>query len=302
MISRTEILSPFVRGLSREKYGDYNDALKHFNEANRDELWRDIAGGREVVYLFIGRQHYALGRQYDKGGQKEKALEAYRDAFKAFQQAGKINPDYARAYIGMGNVQYVLDYAKDDDERLNAPCIYLGDLIEIGTDRTLSCLRGAINNYERAVDKAREGKSAGHGVEARAHVALGGAYRVKGLVHQHLGEHAEATASYDKAIEEAKAALPFLTSEAQTLELVLAQSNMGLAYQWKGDIQRDSGNKEESVASYELAHASYSQCVESASKQPANPSSEINPPELRDKCQSLRGDVENELNSIRGNP
>lgn len=75
----------------------YEQALTFFRLANRDELWQTSSTGREVVYLFVGN---AAGR----ANLLQEAEEAYRNAL-------DVEPQYARAYVGLGGVFYLRSLA-----------------------------------------------------------------------------------------------------------------------------------------------------------------------------------------------
>ncbi len=94
---RAEALSLLTRGLSFYFAHAYENALAFFRQANRDELWQTSSTGREVVYLFVGN---AAGR----ANLLSEAEEAYRDAL-------DVEPQYARAYVGLGGAFYLRSLA-----------------------------------------------------------------------------------------------------------------------------------------------------------------------------------------------
>jgi tetratricopeptide (TPR) repeat protein len=88
---RSQVLSLVTKGLSLHFAFAYEDALAFFEQANDDSLW-DLSSGRETLYLFEGN---AAAR----AGLLERAEAAYL-------RAVEIDPEYARAYIGLGSVYY----------------------------------------------------------------------------------------------------------------------------------------------------------------------------------------------------
>jgi tetratricopeptide (TPR) repeat protein len=106
MQTRSDIISSLAVGLSYFAVHEYDDALEVLQNVETIEGW-DEDQGKEVLYALIG---FAAGKakQYDL---TETALE----------KAIKINPNYARPYIGMANLNYVralepFDVSKDQKD------------------------------------------------------------------------------------------------------------------------------------------------------------------------------------------
>lgn len=91
--SRVQALSKMIVGLAHYSNHDYERALVIFQSAERVEGWEDNEG-KQVLYLLIGN---AAG----KNGMIELAETYYR-------KSRDIDPEYARAYIGLANVYYRL--------------------------------------------------------------------------------------------------------------------------------------------------------------------------------------------------
>jgi Flp pilus assembly protein TadD len=64
-------------------------AAAYFKRADAVENWT-AGDGKEVLAYFIGREALAAGR--------------FVDATAAFSESMSLNPNYARPYIGLGNV------------------------------------------------------------------------------------------------------------------------------------------------------------------------------------------------------
>jgi tetratricopeptide (TPR) repeat protein len=88
---RSQVLALISKGLAMLFTHQYEDALAMFQAANADQLW-EFNAGREVVYLFEGN---AAGK-----------ADLLPQAEQAFQDALRIDPEYARAYAGLGSVYY----------------------------------------------------------------------------------------------------------------------------------------------------------------------------------------------------
>jgi len=89
---RTQVLALVAKGLSLYFTHAYDDALVLFKRANQNDLWQ-FNTGREVIYLFQGN---AAGRS-----------NLLNDAELAYRKALEINPEYSRAYAGLGSVYYL---------------------------------------------------------------------------------------------------------------------------------------------------------------------------------------------------
>jgi tetratricopeptide (TPR) repeat protein len=91
LLARTGALAQFVVGLAYFANGDYDNASKYFQAAENTQGW-DPRDGKEVLYLFLGTA--ALHRN------DLTAAEGF------YNQAIQINPAYARARLGLGEIQY----------------------------------------------------------------------------------------------------------------------------------------------------------------------------------------------------
>ncbi|MBK8784710.1 MAG: hypothetical protein IPO22_23595 [Anaerolineales bacterium] len=115
MQTRSDIISSLSIGLSYFAVHEYEKSLEVLQSIESIDNWEDDQG-KETLYALIG---FAAGKakQYDL---TESALEKAID----------INPDYARPYIGMANLNYILalqpfDESKDPadvDQKLLEKC------------------------------------------------------------------------------------------------------------------------------------------------------------------------------------
>jgi tetratricopeptide (TPR) repeat protein len=99
LTGRTRAFAEFVIGLSQFTNDKYADARVHFLNAAADPHW-DEGNGKEVLYLFLGYAEGSLGN-----------LAAAREAF---QHALAIDAEFARAYLGLGEVQFQESLGKPD--------------------------------------------------------------------------------------------------------------------------------------------------------------------------------------------
>jgi len=91
LIGRTRALSQFVIGLSYYATGQYQAAERYFREADAVAGWDD-RDGKEVVYLLLG--HTAL------------MLDDLDQARAYYEKSLAVNPEYARARLGLASVIY----------------------------------------------------------------------------------------------------------------------------------------------------------------------------------------------------
>lgn len=143
--ARTEALSLFSVGLTFWAAGRPARAVEYFERAGRVDGWDD-KDGKEVLYLFLGTAY----RDRNADGDPDRARAAYAAAV-------GLNPEYARAHLGLGNLHYA------EFERS-------GRVDTTALDR-------ALDDFQRAASsKFRPGTAY---VDAKIHLALGNVYVVK---------------------------------------------------------------------------------------------------------------------------
>jgi tetratricopeptide (TPR) repeat protein len=157
--ARTEALARFAIGLTYLVADRPDTAIARFNGALHVEGLKNNAG-KEVIYLYLGTAYKVHA---SSSNDSTDLLQAYD----AFSQALRINPQYSRAYIGLGNVayedyrqQYYRDPKKSDASKLDQ----------------------AITAYRQALT-ARD-KSAAANVDAKIHFSLGNIYVAKAQLGQ----------------------------------------------------------------------------------------------------------------------
>jgi hypothetical protein len=106
MQGRAEAIAQFVLGLSTYEARpdpNYEGALEHFEAAEQIEEWH-ADEGREILYVFTGTAELALGGTYPDGSDAEVA--SLERAGSAYAESKRIEAEYARAYLGLGQVAY----------------------------------------------------------------------------------------------------------------------------------------------------------------------------------------------------
>lgn len=239
--ARAKALTFFTLGLAWEFSDRPDRALDFFQQAAGVEDWADDEG-KEVVYLFIGREAFILWR---KGEDMES------EALEAFQRALELNPDYVRANIGLGNFYY-----QKAEGTLGQP--------EANLLQMLDNVERAIVEYRQALESKME--IPGQPVEIRSHLALSGAYRLKGDIYLRLAEPERADEYFNLAVSEAEIALEMIDTDLPR-DRVHAFLNLGAAYHLKAHNLLSQGNQEESTSVFHKALEAYSSCSQYAADQ-----------------------------------
>jgi tetratricopeptide (TPR) repeat protein len=95
--ARVQVLQRMVSGLGSYYLGNYDEAAAKFQEATDIPYW-EPGEGKEVAYYLLGQ---ARLRGYDQlVGNTEQLSQSYN----AFLEAYRLNPEYARACLGLGAV------------------------------------------------------------------------------------------------------------------------------------------------------------------------------------------------------
>jgi tetratricopeptide (TPR) repeat protein len=89
--SRARAISELVLGLSFFRLQQYSEAERHFDGAIGAQGWPD-GDGKEILYLFRGSTAGALGKLPEAAGWYDRAL--------------KLNPQFARARLGLAEVRF----------------------------------------------------------------------------------------------------------------------------------------------------------------------------------------------------
>jgi tetratricopeptide (TPR) repeat protein len=88
-VARAHALVQFMLGLGSYRANQLNEAMAAFAAAENTSGW-DARDGKEMLYLFIGNTAGKLGR--------------YDAAKRAYTLALTLNPGYARARLGLGEI------------------------------------------------------------------------------------------------------------------------------------------------------------------------------------------------------
>jgi tetratricopeptide (TPR) repeat protein len=243
--TRSAVLIQFTIGLMYDLANQPQKALGVFQAMTDPGLgWQD-AEGKEILYLFIGRELHLLKRE--------------DEAIAAYQTALGINPNYARAYIGLGNIHYERAKRSTTDERL-----------------ALDELAQAIGEYRDAVEVAPV--SPGAVVEVKSHLALALPLRLEGEILLVQGDLDAAEPSLIEAIAETRTAIDLLKSkEGQEQYLASAYLILGAALHQQAHIRLVRGDNTSSKGLFQQASAAYEQCAVYAGPLPLKRGGDLKP-------------------------
>jgi tetratricopeptide (TPR) repeat protein len=230
--SWTNEFSLFTIGLMYDLLGYPGRALPVLQQA-KDELASTGEEGNEVLWFFIGRELLWLKRD--------------EEAQPAFEQAVRLNPNYARAWLGLGEVHLNKAYRQSPAERVQAPD-----------------LEQAIAEYQKALEVAEPS------VKVEALYSLGIIYRLKGETQLNLADYPAADSASVTAIKYLSDTLDALKNTERYRLLAQTYLSLGEVYEDQGHVQLRQSNKEGSRPFFEKALASYGQCIQQQAAAPTD--------------------------------
>ena len=256
--ARVQALSLFTAGLNHELHANASLAAAYFEKADAVENWT-AGDGKEVLAYFIGREALAAGR--------------FVDASAAFSESISLNANYARPYIGLGNVLL---------RRAEAlPATEMAEKIEL--------LDQAIGWHEKAIAVAPA--SPGTAVPTKARLALSAAYLDKAGAYRAGEQYPEADVSLDQAIEAAQLALasmdvqPPAQDQAQQLA-ALTDYHLATAWHQKAFLWCQFEQLAQASEFYDIALDHFRKCGEHALAQQQQVAASIFIRDLLSDCSS----------------
>ncbi len=242
---RAKALRWFTLGFIWDLAGKTTTALKTFQQAEKDlEDWGERGQGKEILYYFIGREALFLSRSEEEAQKVfTSAEEARTEAEKYFRKALGSNPDYARAYLGLGGVFFQRARAVQSQS----------------PPQSLTLAESAIAQYKLALANAR--KLPGEQVPLEARFGLAVAYQLKGDTYYKLSHYDEAMTYLDGAIREIQATLEPMMAAQQHRSLGHAYVALGAAYAEQAIMRQNQGDKAQSMALYKKAEEAYTACI-----------------------------------------
>jgi tetratricopeptide (TPR) repeat protein len=211
--TRSDIISSLAVGLSYFAVHQYESALETLQKVETIEGWQDDQG-KEVIYALMGFAAAKVG-EYDL-------------TRSALEQAIAINPDYARPYIGMANLSYILALElfeeskniEDVDQTLLNQCFeYLEKAVQApekpplaevetkihfsrGQCYWLRTYTGKLTDFRLAISEFEQVIAAyDNGGNPRIRELAAESYARLGLIHRLMNNLPEAVGNYQKAAE-----------------------------------------------------------------------------------------------------
>ncbi len=270
-------------GLSQVQLGNSQDALNAFLEAEK------LEPHSEVIQFFIGREYLFMSDEQSP----ETRTEYWQKAETAFQNAVEINPQYARAYIGLGGVYlkqsaYLVDTAQSANSEMDPQASQLLDK--------------SIQAYQQALDLKPETKQYGAPIEELTRISLANAYKVKGIINASSGDSPAAIKATEEAISILRQTVGTLeqsVTQHESYRRYLAQNYeyLGEAYQWLGYTHELTADYPNALAAYQKSMDSFDLCI----KQGENtPDLIITNDIIGLRCEPYLQDVKKSFNNING--
>jgi tetratricopeptide (TPR) repeat protein len=176
----------------------------------------------------------------------------------AFKSSIELNPDYARAYIGLAGV-----YFKRAQNQVRDSSSESGDQTQ-GEGQYQSAeqnLAQAVAFYQQVLDSASGSKGYGIPITAVARLGLGNTYRLQGEVLQRRGDLDQAREYFQRAIETLEPAVQPLAQASQERYLTQAYEYLGASFQWLALNYEGSQDFSRMLEAYHQADDYYQQCI-----------------------------------------
>ena len=252
---RTAALFWITIALTYDVIDRQEDALEAMLTAQKQLAQWDDKDGQALLSYFTGREAFWL-REYDT------ALEALNEAI-------RLKPEYANAYITRGATYYdqaQLFFTPQPIPDELAACINVEHLEQAAQseDEALRLIDQSIESLEQAVDIAP--MSPWPPIESVARLVLGNAYRLKGQAHLLGGRLAEAEPWYSLALQEFDRAEQGFIERDQQQYLAWTHLSRGATYylQAFNHLPTDSQATDlrQGIDLFQQAAAEYQSCVD----------------------------------------
>ncbi len=252
---RARALVHVIFGLTYEFAGQPDRALGTLRAAE-DALddWEED-DGKELLYLLLGREAHMVtmdrraradrarraGRSDQADALDAQAGQALDAALGYYRQAVRINPSYARAYLGIGNYHYDRAERQPREARLER-----GDIHQAIDQFLIAAIQA-----ERAGDRR---------TQTKAQLALGNAYLTLEQAQLGRGDRQAAGESLDFAVERLNQVLALADADNHRHR---GHANLGLggAYAQQAYLKQAAGDEAGRSALHCAAAHAYSACV-----------------------------------------
>ena len=232
--------------MAQEQLGQSEDALQAFLKA------KGSAPQSEMVQFFIGREYLFLSEV-----QPDRQEDFWQAAEDALQQSITLNDQYARAYIGLGAL-----YKKRADDLVDV-ALTSGQAVD---PQAVQWIEQAIASYQKVLELKPDPEQYGNPVEEVARLALGDAYRQKGVIAFLNGDVDSALKDFDEAIGLLELSRPIFEAsipEHESYRRYLAQTYeyLGSVYRWQGLALETAQEYDQALTAYRKSIEAFNQCI-----------------------------------------
>ena len=242
----TSALAWIALGLSEAQVGHSLEALEAFLKA------APYIQTSEVIQFLIGREYLFLV-------DRESVLkfvqdEFYAQAAEAFTLSTTLNPDYPRAYIGLGAVYFkqARDLTLQDDpspEQLN---------------QAMLLIEQSLAANQKALENAGNPGTTRLPIESVARLGLGNGLQWKGRILLYQGQSEKALQNFKHSIQELEPIVQSFQQAGQARYLAQTYEILGSAYQWKGYTSELGQAYADGLAAYQSALTYFDLCIAEA--------------------------------------
>ena len=244
---QADLLATLALAQSESQLGQTLEALESYLKAAQ------LAPESDLLQFFIGREYlFTLER--------EPVLEVARSAFEqkaleALERALQLNPQNARAYVGLGSLY--LKQAKYLNSQENSPGLTADQRFE----QVTQLLDKAEAAYGHVLQMQASPEEYGVPVQDIARLGLGDAQLARGIALQQDGQSESAGKTYRQAIQTLNDTLPAF--EFPHLSRYLAQNHqfLGNAYQWYGNLSESALDYPTALQAYQQAVGQLDACI-----------------------------------------
>jgi tetratricopeptide (TPR) repeat protein len=244
---QTNLLATLALGQSNSQLGFTLEALENYLKA------AELAPDSDMIQFFIGREYlFSLER--------EPVLGVARDAFEqkaleALQKSLQLNPQNARAYIGLGSL-----YLKQAKQLINDGMS--SEFTRENFERTMQLLNQAESAYGTVGQLNPDSAIYGVPVADIAQLGLGDMLVTRGAALEANGQIELAAGAFDKATQMLEATLPAFQEPSLNRYLAQNYQFLGSAYQNVGYLAFLKGDTTTATQAYQKAIQQFDACIE----------------------------------------
>jgi tetratricopeptide (TPR) repeat protein len=207
-------LALFVSGIVRYSIGDYPEAIRRLDAAQKPEIWPEILLGKEYLFYYIGNAHLFMGDLTD-------AIAGYEQAIEINDQLTKAHHNRGVACVFLGRYEEAIEYFTQAIAKTSMPesepvvasayinrgcanaklCRYEEAIEDFGRALGIASnpeVLAALTEYTWEIQALNTIRKKGRDAELIAVV-----YLDRGCAYINLGENAKAVEDFDAAIENA---------------------------------------------------------------------------------------------------